>query len=462
MTSTAFGLTDDGWIPRSYEDITEGIAQRLRGRYGPNAASDPESVEGVAIAVVGELATQLWEAGTDIYASQDPDSNTGQAQDQVCAITGTFRDPARKSVVTETFIGDVGTDVDVDTGVTSEGVAPPVFAVKTLGTIAAADAWQTSHAYAVGAFVKNDGDADGTFSIYYCITAGVSAASIGPGGDNLDITDGTAHWRWIGDGAGFVQLVCACTVTGPVGAATYSLTVPANSIAGVNNVINLEDAQPGSNVMNDTALRIFREEELAKPGTGTYDAMTADLFEVGPVDNPVLSVHIFNNVEDFAVDGVPPHCFEALIEGGDDQLVRDAILKNRPLGIGTAGTVFGTAVDSEGGVNVIKFSRPETKDISISVSLTRNPKTYPTNGDELVKQAIFDWGFFLQAGYDVEPTVVLSQFIKAVPGVLRCDLPFLAISPTPPTTATAIVINDRQRAKFNTARISVVSVDGTP
>lgn len=467
--TTTFGLTEDGFIARSMEDISAGMAARLRGRFGPNIGTDAASVEGIVIQVVAELATQLWEAGSDIYSSQDPDSNTGQAQDQVAALTGTFRDPARSSVVTETFIGDTGTLVPDQTAVTSLGVTPPTFASQGDATIIAAEAWLPSTAYAIGAFVANDGDADGTTSIYWCTTAGVSAATLGPGGGAADITDGTVHWRWLGDGDGFVQAVCKCTITGPIGAATFSLTEQANPTAGVNNVINLEDAALGSDVMSNTALRIFREDELAKPGTGTFDAMIADLFENGgATDFPVTAVTIFNNVEDFADDGVAPHTFEALIEGGNDQQIRDVILKNRPLGIGTSGAIVGNAADSAGNTNVIRFTRPETVPIAIFANVKKTPKVFPNDGVSQLKSAIYNWGFFILSGYDVEPSAVLGQITGggtiggAVAGVLGADLPLLAIYPATPVASTPIVITKRQKATFDTAHIAITTTDATP
>jgi len=52
-------------------------------------------------------------------------------------------------------------------------------------------AWLAGHAYAAGDKVSNNG------VTYQCITAGTSAASGGPAGIATDITDNTAHWKYV-------------------------------------------------------------------------------------------------------------------------------------------------------------------------------------------------------------------------------------------------------------------------
>jgi TP901-1 family phage major tail protein len=43
-------------------------------------------------------------------------------------------------------------------------------------------------------------------NVYKCITAGTSASSGGPSGTSADITDGTAHWKYISATPGYVTI----------------------------------------------------------------------------------------------------------------------------------------------------------------------------------------------------------------------------------------------------------------
>ena len=55
-----------------------------------------------------------------------------------------------------------------------------------------AKAWAASTAYVVGDRRTNDSG-----KVYECITAGTSAGSGGPTGTTSDITDNTAHWKYL-------------------------------------------------------------------------------------------------------------------------------------------------------------------------------------------------------------------------------------------------------------------------
>jgi hypothetical protein len=57
---------------------------------------------------------------------------------------------------------------------------------------AATSNWQAGHAYIIGDKVLND-----TGKTYQCITAGTSAGSGGPTGTSANITDNTAHWKYV-------------------------------------------------------------------------------------------------------------------------------------------------------------------------------------------------------------------------------------------------------------------------
>jgi hypothetical protein len=63
-------------------------------------------------------------------------------------------------------------------------------------------AWQATHAYVVGNVITN------ASRTYVCITAGASAGAGGPTTTSGDITDGTVHWQYAGEGtkrAGVLQ-----------------------------------------------------------------------------------------------------------------------------------------------------------------------------------------------------------------------------------------------------------------
>lgn len=100
-------------------------------------------------------------------------------------------------------------------------------AITWLGT-----SWVALTPYALLSRVVNAGN------VYRCITAGTSAGATGPTGTSADITDGTAHWKYLGANGGAVTDFAAELATG-VAAATQSailisvdLEVPTDGVWG--------------------------------------------------------------------------------------------------------------------------------------------------------------------------------------------------------------------------------------
>ncbi len=451
---TTYGLTLDGFVPRTFDVIKSDVVSQLRGRLGSTIAFDDESVEGQVVTLVCSELALLWSTGQDVYSSQDPDKAGGQALEAESLLVNVFRDEATASAVDLTFTGDPASNVDHGAAATaSSGTTPPIFETQSDVATAAAPARATSTTYAIGAIVTN------AANVYYCATPGISGVGAGPSTKDAAIVDGTVTWRWLGAGTAYVTTVAICTVTGPVAGPAGSLSKLQTSIPGINNVTNILDASPGANVMTDPELRKKRNREIAKPGTGTVDAVLAELEDI----DGVTSVSVFNNPSNGAdADGVPAHSFEILIRGGDDQVIRDAILANQPLGIQSFGSTTGTAIDSKGVAHVINFSRPTEKLVYLKVSITKDPKQYPVDGDDQAKQAILDDGFFQNEGTDVVASRISAQAWK-VNGLIDVTEVLMSLDPvTVPVSSTTIPISTREVAIYDTSRMTIVSIDGVP
>jgi hypothetical protein len=91
--------------------------------------------------------------------------------------------------------------------------------------------WVPLQTYEVGERVNNAPSLTGIYECYECITHGTSAASGGPTGPGNDITDGTAHWKWLyswgTDVFGYRQSFLAAICEGAVYEA-FSVTVGKN------------------------------------------------------------------------------------------------------------------------------------------------------------------------------------------------------------------------------------------
>jgi hypothetical protein len=221
--------------------------------------------------------------------------------------------------------------------------------------------------------------------------------------------------------------------------------------------MNLLDAVEGEDVMSDAELRILREIELAEPGTGTQAAIRAALIEVADVTAVTVFV---NNTDDTNVDGMPPHSVEALVTGGADQDIWDALLANVAAGIQTTGEESGLATDSQGTDHEESFTRPQELLVYIDITLIKDPETYPLDGDDQVKLAIVEWGNNQSTGKDIVASGISAQAF-GVGGVLDVTATLIDTSPSP-STSTTIPVGLRQIAVYDTSRIDITSSDGTP
>lgn len=455
------GLTLEGLDVATLADLIEQTKSEWREAFGASWDLSDLSPDGQLIGISSERWALPWELLETIVSSLDPNKATGSLLVALCALTGTVKLPATFSTVTLTLTGTPTSIINQDSLASTRSTEQQWRTTDTV-TIVAATARATSTAYAAGDRRTNSGN------IYLCVTAGTSGGGAGPVGidpdpDSTEL-DGTAVWRFLGEGTGYVDVIARATVSGAVVGLAGDITGRDTQVGGWLGVTNILDATLGRIAMSDAQLRNLRELELSRPGTSPADAIRVALLDIGQnTDNPVLSVTIFTNNSDVTDgDGVPPHAIEALVTGGEDQDIWNALLVNVAAGIKTHGSEVGTALDSSGRSQTMKFSRPTELDIYVSVTLVKNALTYPADGDDQVKAAIALWGNALEGGTDIVSAAVLAQVFK-VTGVLDCALPLISAAPTTtPVATTTIVLTPRDRGVFDTTRITVASSNGSP
>lgn len=384
------GLTPQGFQPKPVEQARDEIADQLRAQIDGSLNLGPDSVFGHLIGIVAEQLGLTWDAGLGIYRAAYPDSASGEALDQVASITGVVRLAATRSRADAIATGTPGT------------VLPAGRVVSVDGT---------------GARFRSLGE-----------------VTIGAGGT--------------------APLVLEAEETGPIFAASGSLTKIETPVSGWDSVTNPLDAVVGRRMETDPELRLRREQLLRATGTGTIEALRAGLLE--PRIPGALQCRVFENVTLVAdSDGLPGKAFEAVVEGGDDQAIRDAIWQLKPAGILSHGEVSGTVNDSLGFPHTIKFSRPDYQEVYIDIEIETG-EGYPIDGVDQIRQRLIERGQRLRIGEDVIHSQLYGS-IFSVPGVV--DVPSLKIGLAPsPAGTTNIAIDDRELARFDSSRITITEV----
>ena len=404
------GLTLTGFEAPTLADLREKGNAAWRLVFGSSMDVSDRSPDGQMLGSMAERFALIWEGLEAIVQGLDRDKAIGAALVSLVALTGTEPRLPSYSTVTLTLTGTPTTEVAAGALVSTVSTGQQFITVTDIpdATIAAAPAWAGATSYAVGDRVTNAGN------VYLCITAGTSAGSGGPDDESEDGTDGTAHWRFLGTGTGYIDVLARATETGPIVAVSGDLTEIDTPIGGWDGVVNILDAEPGLDAMTNAELRALQELEIALPGTCTQNAVRAALLEVDGVTSATVFV---NNSDVTDGDGVPPHAIECLVAGGDDQDIWDALLENVAVGIKTYGTETGTANDSEGTAHAMAFSRSTEIDAYVSLHVEIDPSAFPDDGEDQIKAAVAEAGNALGNGADIRAGQI-ARAAGAIDGVL--------------------------------------------
>lgn len=200
LTNRGDTTDGNGLPPKSFEMIVDGgLDQDIVNTIGANQAAGIESfgnTSGTFTDSEGNTETVFFSRATSVNvyivitvaynAALYPSDGDVQVQTAVALVGSTFADG---DDVEPTEVGAQAFSVS---GVRR---ADPVLVYNDV--IGTPVAWAPTTAYVatVGArsVVTNDGG-----RTYICVTAGTSAGSGGPTGTGTDITDGGAHWRYLG------------------------------------------------------------------------------------------------------------------------------------------------------------------------------------------------------------------------------------------------------------------------
>lgn len=282
------------------------------------------------------------------------------------------------------------------------------------------------------------------------LTLGGTPGTVVPSGSIVTLTSGgSSGRRWTTDasatigGGGTIAVAATAEETGPIAAtsgSTWSITTP---VSGWSTVTNALDAELGQDEETDAELRQRIRDATAEGG------VKAEILD--DVDG-VEQVTIFENDTDIP-DPLynATHWVEALVVGGDDQEIANAIWRAKPEGIGTQGDTMVTETVT-GDENEVRFSRGTERDIWVTVAITA-AEGFSGNATE-IRNALVTWGNANhEHGDDVAPAMLAAQ----VPlySVGRYSVSVLIGTSNPPGSSAILTIPDREIARFDTSRTVV-------
>src|SRR3982751_4330579 len=115
----AWGLTPDGFIAKTLEEIEAGMVQKQRDNIDPAIDTSQFGLVGQLNGIVATEVAAVWELAEAVNDAQDPDKAKGASQDGLYALTGTTRDDAEASLVVCDSTLQPGTSIAVGDAIAS-------------------------------------------------------------------------------------------------------------------------------------------------------------------------------------------------------------------------------------------------------------------------------------------------------------------------------------------------------
>jgi uncharacterized phage protein gp47/JayE len=239
---------------------------------------------------------------------------------------------------------------------------------------------------------------------------------------------------------------------GALQALSGTLTVIDTPISGWTTCTNALDAVVGQNEETDSELKIRRIQELSLAGKSTFEAIKSSLSAIDNVNAVVLFTNNSNIVDG---EGRAPHTIDAVVEGGINQDIAQTLFDTIGAGLETIGDITVNITDSQNFTHPIKFSRPDEIEIWIEIDLTTDA-TFPVDGVTQVRNAILAYGLNLLIGEDVIVYPKLMSSFSSIIGIT--DVAIRVGIAVDPTLDNNIVISARQKAVFDSSRLTVVEL----
>lgn len=257
-------------------------------------------------------------------------------------------------------------------------------------------------------------------------------------------------------GGGTIAAQGRAQIPGPSEAVTGTDWSIVTSVSGWDSVESTADAVPGQLEGTDPEVREGMDGAVQTLGQATPGAAEQNLQELVPA---ITSLTILNNPNHFVdADLVPAHAMEAVIEGGDDQDIGDAIFEIWAGGTQSSGNTEVTVEDQNGDEQLVYFTRPVDVELwlRITIGTTGAEVAVPAGADATVETAALALGLLYKPGQDAVPAFFEAAVHDTLPARSFTSIVAEVGDDGVAWQTTPWPITVRQKAKFDSARTTVI------
>lgn len=246
---------------------------------------------------------------------------------------------------------------------------------------------------------------------------------------------------------GVVDVPARSEIKGPFTAPAGSIDSIVTTIAGVDTITNIADAEIGRETEQDASLRPRTE----KRGSGPAQIREALLRVTGLTFAAVQTNPLTSPGE---VDGIPRGAHRIYTEGGEPADIAMAIYLNKGGVAGTVGTDYYDITDNAGNVERIYYTPIAAVPVYFIVNIGINGN-FPVDGDARIKSGLVSYNAQLENGRTLYNWPLDGSF-KDVPGIETCEI--LQGLTDPPSSSANLTPSITERFFIDAANITVVHV----
>lgn len=325
-------------------DIVTQLETDFRTIYGAGINLEPNSPDAQMINIFAQAKFDMLAVIADVFASMSPDSAIGSVLDQRCALNGIIRRAATYTLtnVTVTF--------DRDVELFDLNVTDTPFTVS-----------------------------DSTGNKFFLVQGGTFSA-------------------------GSTILEFRAAESGAVLTTPNTITNIDTVTLGVVSVNNPSTATTvGIDEETDPQLRMRRRSSVSLASTGYLAGLVGALLNIEAVEGAVVYENVTGSIDG---NGIPGHSLWAIVDGGADLDIANAIYQKRNAGCGMLGDETVT-IESL----VVKFDRPIYQNLYISMDLRSIDPLHTIDGEYIQQQIM------AQTNYGIYQPADFSALIALVKGI---------------------------------------------
>jgi uncharacterized phage protein gp47/JayE len=303
-------LTTSGFTKSTLAERIAQLQSIWQSALGATIDVDPESPDGQIIGALAEMFANLDDIAEATYNGLLPDGAMGDFLTRLMRLNGIERNAGAYSTAACTFTGTAGTVIQTTALVRSTEEQDPTITWSPIATV-----------------------------------------TISGGGTQI----GTLK----------------CNTPGDKQAPSETLTKIRTVIPGWTAVNNPADATRGYLTETDERARARRARSVAAPSQSITDGMYAAILNLENVSQVVVWENEQDTAKTMPGGSLVPHSVFAVVDGGDQDQIANAIWLRKSVGCTMMGSVARTITDAQGHDHIIRFSRPTDVDVYIEIDVTK-------------------------------------------------------------------------------------------